>query len=334
MANENLFLQQTPSPHLHSGANLPEAMRDVIFALIPVSLVATFFFKMNAPFLIFVCIITAILTEMAFRSVMRKQYQIWDGSAILTGLLVALCFPAATPWWIGAVATFIAVGFAKELLGGLGWNRFNPALFGRVAVILLAPWITLLNNEFFHWRVSFGGVDAISQATPLALLQAGLPMPNMGQFFFAYPGGGMAETSAFALLLGGAYLLYKKHITWHIPASILATVFIGATVLGQNPFYHLISGGLLLGAIFMATDWVTSPITMKGKIVFGICIGVLVVIFRIVLAPTEGVAFAILIMNAFVPYIDRSTRRLKFGEMAVPAGAKPAVPAKPAVEAK
>lgn len=321
-----LNLQFSSSPHLHSRAQVSTAMRDVIIALIPVSLVATYFFKLNVPFLIFVCIASAMLTEVIFRKILRKPVTLHDGSAILTGLLVALCFSAATPWWMAMVATFIGVGLAKELLGGLGWNRFNPALFGRVSVILLAPWITLLNNEFFHWRVSFPGIDSIAQATPLARLQMGLPLPNMGTFFFGYPGGGIAETSAFALIIGGAYLLYRKHISWHIPVSMLGTVFVGVAILGHNPFFHLVSGGLLLGAFFMATDWVTSPITKKGQIVFGVCIGILVVIFRIVLAPTEGVAFAILIMNAFVPYIDNATRRLKFGETRVPAPVQPGVP--------
>ncbi len=307
----------TSSPHLHSSDNVPRAMRDVIISLIPVSLVAMYFFRLNAIFITLVCIGTAMLTEVLFRRIMRKKPSLQDGSAALTGLFVALCFSAGTSWWLAAMATFIAIGLAKEWTGGLGWNRFNPALFGRVSVILLAPWVGFLNNEFFYWRVNFAGVDTISQATPMSLLQMGLPMPNMGTMFFAYPGGGLAETSAFALLLGAGYLLYKKHITWHIPVSILGTVFIGSVVLGQHPVYHLISGGLLLGAFYMATDWVTSPITQKGKIVFGISIGILVLIFRIVLAPTEGVAFAILIMNAFVPLIDRATRRLKFGEAAM-----------------
>jgi Na+-translocating ferredoxin:NAD+ oxidoreductase subunit D len=199
---KGLNLLLSPSPHLHSRDDVSTAMRDVIISLIPVALVSTYFFKLNVPFLILVCVVTAMLTEVVFRRIMRKESQLKDGSAILTGFLVALCFSAATPWWLAAVATFIAVGLAKEMLGGLGWNRFNPALFGRVSVILLAPWITFLNTEFFHWRVSFPGIDTISQATPLALLQMGLPMPNMGTFFFAYPGGGMAETSAFALCQG------------------------------------------------------------------------------------------------------------------------------------
>ena len=316
-------LMFSSSPHLHSGDTVSSAMKDVTLALIPVSVVAIYFFKANAVFLMLVCILTAMLTEVIFRRAMRKESQLQDGSAVLTGLLIALCFPATASWWIAAAATFIGVGIGKELLGGLGWNRFNPALLGRVSVILFAPWLTLLNNDFSLLKVNFPGLDAISQATPLALLKGGLPMPNLGTLFVAYPGGAMAETSALALLLGGAYLLYRKHINWYIPVSIIATVLIGAAVSGQNPLYHLISGGLLLGALFMATDWVTSPITQKGQIIFGVCIGILIVIFRVFLAPTEGVAFSILIMNAFVPMIDRATRRMKFGETSLPAGLEP-----------
>ncbi|HZK24390.1 MAG TPA: RnfABCDGE type electron transport complex subunit D [Oscillospiraceae bacterium] len=328
---KDLNLQVSSAPHLHAGDQVSTAMRDVTIALMPVTLVACYFFKLNVPFLILVCVVTAIFTEVIFRRAMRKEPQLQDGSAILTGVLVALSFSAATPWWLAAAATFIAVGLAKEFLGGLGWNRFNPALFGRVSVILFAPWLVYLNNEFFYWRVSFPGIDTVTQATPLTMLQMGLPLPNMGTFFIATQGGGIAESSALALLIGGAYLLYKKHITWHIPVSMLATVFVGTAVLGEHPIYHLLSGGLLLGAFFMATDWVTSPITKKGKIIFGVCIGIIVVVFRVLLAPTEGVAFAILIMNAFVPLIDRLTRRKKFGEpvvqrvpQAVPASVKAA----------
>lgn len=322
-------LQVSSSPHLHAGDQVSTAMRDVTLALMPVTLVACYFFKFNVPFLILVCVVTAMFTEVLFRRAMRKKPQLEDGSAILTGVLVALSFSAATPWWLAAAATFIAVGLAKEYLGGLGWNRFNPALFGRVSVILFAPWLVYLNNEFFYWRVSFPGIDSITQATPLTMLQMGLPLPNMGTFFIATQGGGIAESSALALIVGGAYLLYKKHITWQIPVSMLTTVFVGTALLGEHPVYHLLSGGLLLGAFFMATDWVTSPITKKGQIVFGVCIGIIVVVFRVLLAPTEGVAFAILIMNAFVPLIDRLTRRKRFGEQkaqvvqkAVPVGAK------------
>ncbi len=287
-------------------------MKDVIIALIPVTLVAVYFFQTYALFLVTTCLVTAAATEVLFRKLMKKEVTLHDYSALLTGLLVALCFSATTEWWKGALATFIAIGVAKELMGGLGWNRFNPALFGRVSLILLAPWFVPFNVGMSAWSVNLGRIDTISQGTPLAMLQQGMAMPNFAQLFAFYPGGAMAEASALAVLLGGLYLIYKKHIRWHIPLAIMGTVFVLTLIAGQNPFYHLVSGGLMLGAFFMATDWVTCPITDRGKIIFGVAIGVLIVLFRVGLAATEGVAFAILIMNAFVPMIERATRRASF----------------------
>jgi len=159
-----------------------------------------------------------------------------------------------------------------------------------------------------------GSTDVLTQATPLAMLQQGMVMPSYFSMFLGFPGGALGETSAVAILLGGAYLLYKKHISWRIPTAILGTVLVLSVATGGHPVYHMLSGGLMLGAFFMATDWVTSPITARGKTVFGILIGILVVVFRIVMAPTEGVAFSILFMNAFVPLIERFTRRPFFGE--------------------
>ncbi|SMP44963.1 RnfABCDGE type electron transport complex subunit D [Anoxynatronum buryatiense] len=304
----------TPAPHLKSGESVGKAMRDTMIALVPVTLVAVYFFKAYAIFLIVVCMGTAALTEIAFRRFKHQPHRLRDGSALLTGLFVALCYSATTAWWKGALATFIAVGVAKELMGGLGWNRFNPALFGRVAMILLGPWFVDIGTEFMRWNVNFGPVDVMTHATPLAMLHQGLEMPAVGSLFLGFPGGAMGEVSPLALLIGGGYLLYRGHINWRIPGSILCTVFVLAAITGQNPFLHLVTGGLMLGAFFMATDWVTSPITEKGKVVFGVAIGVLIVVFRIGLAPTEGVAFSILIMNAFVPTIEKMTRRLPFSE--------------------
>ncbi len=332
MVDKKLQLTVTPSPHLRSPASVSRAMRDVILALIPVTLVSLWWFKFHAVFLIAVCLATAALTELLFRKVMQKKATLHDGSALVTGLLVALCFGAGTAWWTAVLATFIGIGLAKELMGGLGWNRFNPALFGRLAVIMLVPVFNYVTVTFAPLRPFFGGIDVYTQATPLALLKQGSleQMPGLGSLFLAYPGGALAETSALALLIGGAYLLYKKHISWHIPASIIGAVLIIALLSGEPPLHHLLAGGVLLGAFFMATDWVTSPITPKGKLIFGAAIGVLLMIFRLVLGPTEGMAFSIIIMNGFVPLIDRLTKRPKFGEVPV----KPALtaPAKPAVQ--
>ncbi len=301
------------SPHLRDEGTVTTAMRDVFLALIPVSLAAIYFFKYYAVFLIAVCLVTAVLSELIFRKVLNKKPSLHDWSALVTGLFVALLFPATTPWWKAAIATFIAVGIVKELMGGLGWNLFNPALLGRVSVIILAPLFAVIDEQFAALNVYLGPVDVTTQATPLAMLQQGMEMPALGQLFVAFPGGAMAETSPLLLLVGAAYLFFRQHINWRIPVSILATVVVLTLIAGENPLLHLLTGGIIIGAFFMATDWVTSPFTDSGKIIFGVAIGILIVIFRVGLAPTEGVAFAILIMNGFVPLIERKTARLQFG---------------------
>ncbi|RQD68082.1 MAG: RnfABCDGE type electron transport complex subunit D [Tindallia sp. MSAO_Bac2] len=310
----NPKLNASPAPHIKSDETVGKAMRDTMLALMPVTFVSIYFFRMYAVFFIAVCMGTAALTEIAFRKFQNRRHNLGDGSAILTGLFVALCYSATTAWWKGVLATVIAVGIAKELMGGLGWNRFNPALFGRVSMILLAPWFVNVSTEFMRWNVNFGPVDVMTHATPLAMMHQGLELPGAGSLFLAYPGGAMGEVSPLALILGGLFLLYRGHINWRIPVSIVLTVFVLALLTGHNPFLHMVTGGLMLGAFFMATDWVTSPITEKGKIVFGVAIGILIVVFRIGLAPTEGVAFSILIMNAFVPAIENATKRKPFSE--------------------
>ncbi len=304
----------SPAPHLKAKDTVSSAMFDVIYALMPVTLVSVVLFRYYAVLLIAVCLVTAVLTELLFRKILNKPVTLHDGSAIVTGLLVALLFGPGTPWWTAALATFIAIGLAKELMGGLGWNRFNPALFGRVAVILIYPLFYNVTAAFASLRPYFGPIDTISQATPLAMLMQGADLLPLSHLFFAYAGGSLSETSALAILVGGIFLIYKKHISWHMPAAIIGAVFIMAMVMGENPLYHILAGGVMIGAFFMATDWVTSPITLKGKVIFGVAIGVLLMLFRVLLAPTEGMAFSILLMNAFVPMIDRVTRRPSFSE--------------------
>ena len=334
MLDQELQLTLSPSPHLRSPITVNLAMRDVFIALLPITLVSIFLYKWNAVFLILVCLATAAITELLFRKVLKKKATLADGSAMVTGLLVALCFGPGTAWWTAMLATFIGIGLAKELMGGLGWNRFNPALFGRVAVILIVPIFQYFTAIFAPLKPYLGCLDLETQATPLAMLKQGTLETGIGQLLTWHHGGALGETSALALLIGGAYLIYKKHISWHIPIAIIGTVFVygaiaeGSITLGLA---HVLTGGVLLGALFMATDWVTSPITPKGKIIFGIAIGILLMSFRVLLGPTEGMAFSILIMNAFVPWLDRLTKRPKFGEVpvrkapAVSQGAKPAV---------
>jgi len=319
MGRERTFIVTDP-PHLSSGETVPRAMLDTMLALLPVTLVSVYFYRLNAVFLIAVCLGACVLTDVIARRIKGRRPSVSDLSVFVTGLILALCFSPLTPWWTVVFASILAVGIGKEWMGGLGWNRFNPAAFGRAGVIILAPVTVFLSRQFAGLGVRFPMspevVDSLTGATPLAMMaRAELEIPHL-RLLLAYPsGGGLAETSALALLLGGAYLLYRRHITWHIPVSILATVAVFTAVIGHNPLDHLLVGGLMLGALFMATDWVTSPITNPGRIIFGVMIGLLVVVFRVFLGPTEGVAFAILITNAFVPLIDGLTRRGVFGRV-------------------
>ncbi|MEN1759154.1 RnfABCDGE type electron transport complex subunit D [Anoxynatronum sibiricum] len=303
-------LPVSAAPYLKDDVFIHTAMRDVMIALLPISLVSVYFYKGYALMMIALCMATAAATEVVFRTIRKKPVTLKDGSALLTGLFVALLYqPTASP--VSAVlATVLAVGIAKELAGGLGMNRLNPALFGRVCMIFLAP----LLASVMVGVPNLGSIDVVSKASPLAMLGGGMEMPGYLQMFLAYPGGALSESSPLALLAGGVFLYMKGHINWRVPASIFVTVFVLSLVTGQDPIYHLLSGGLMLGALFMATDWVTAPITTGGKLIFGIAIGFLVMLFRVFLPPTEGVAFSILIMNAFVPVIDKSTRHLAFLE--------------------
>ncbi len=323
--SNGLNLSVTSSPHLRSKDVVRNAMLDVIIALIPISAVAVYFFGVNALFTIAVCMVSAQLTDWAFKAMLGRKNTGFDGSALLTGLLIALCFTVNTSWWTLIIASVIGVGIAKELMGGIGWNRFNPALMGRVSAVLFAPlFLNQVNTTFAPLAFQAAPVDVVTQATPLALIKMGAALPSLGQMFLAFPGGGLAEVSPLALLIGAAFLLIRGHIKWHIPVSIIASVFVMGLIFGGGPVmavYHLFAGGLMLGALFMATDWVTSPVTPKGMLLFGVAIGVLIMVFRLFLSPTEGTAFAILIMNAFVPMIDRLTKRPVFGAAPVKAEA-------------
>jgi electron transport complex protein RnfD len=303
-------LPVSAAPYLKEDVFIQTAMRDVMIALLPVTLVAVYFYRAYAVMLVVVCMATAALTEVVFRMIRGKKATLHDGSALLTGLFVALLYQATASPVSAILATILAVGVAKELSGGLGMNRFNPALFGRVCMIFLAP---LLAGLAFG-SPNLGTIDIVSQASPLAMLGGGMQMPGYLRMFLAYPGGALSESSPLALLAGGGYLFMKGHIRLRVPLAIFATVFVMALVTGQDPIYHLLSGGLMLGAIFMATDWVSAPITVSGRMIFAVGIGFLVMLFRVFLPTTEGVAFSILIMNAFVPIIDKATRHYAFLE--------------------
>ncbi len=306
-------LTYTPPPHLKAEDSVSKAMLDVIIALLPVTIFAILYYRGSALLTIVVCLIAAALTEVAFRKAFNKKPSLNDFSALLTGLLVALCLPPAVDWWIAALATFIGVGIGKELVGGLGLNRFNPALLGRVSVFLIPSLFYSLRPLFQDAGIYAGGVDAVTQGTPLAMSHQGADMSIL-QLLAWNDGGALVEVSPLMVIIGGAYLLYRGHISWRIPATMIATVFVLSILFMENPVNQILLGGVMLGAFFMATDWVTSPITDKGKIIFGIVIGVLVIVFRFLTPAVEGVAFAILIMNAFVPLIEKMTKRPSFSE--------------------
>lgn len=313
MALNNLVV--TPPPHLRGKEETAIAMRDVLIALAPISIAALVAFTYNALFNIAVCVGSCVLFEALARKVRKKKVTLSDLSAVVTGLLLALLFPPRIHWLHLVIASFVAVVVAKELMGGLGRNFFNPALFGFVFVLIGSGFLA-------GWTGSLGflpaGFDGVQAATPLAYLKQGLgdPAPSYLALLFANYGGAISEVGAFWILLGGAYLIYRKVIDWVIPFTILATVFILACIVGSDGLYQILAGGVMLGAFFMATDWVTSPMTTTGQVVFGLIIGVCIVVIRVYGAPAGAVAYSILVGNAFTPLLDRLFKPSRFGERA------------------
>jgi electron transport complex protein RnfD len=314
MSTRNLVI--TPPPHLKQRDAVADAMRDVALALVPVTLVALYFYRLHALITLVLCIGTSVATEIVVRRWLGKKPQISNMSAIVTGWLLALCFSPATAWWTQIIGAVLAVGVAKELMGGLGWNWFNPALFGRIVPIAFSPLFAWIGQLLASTKFQLTMVNTVSQATPLAMLKgrdlAGAP--SVLQLLVAFPGGAMGESSALALIIGGGYLIWRKHISWRVPVSIIGTVFALTLVLGKFPIQQVLSGGLLIAAFFMATDWVTAPVTNNGRLVFGVAIGVLVVLFRVFGAPPEGVGFSILLMNPLAHWLDRVTKPKVFGQ--------------------
>ncbi|MDR1998307.1 MAG: RnfABCDGE type electron transport complex subunit D [Candidatus Margulisbacteria bacterium] len=298
------------SPHLHSGTTTRVLMRDVLIALTPVLLAALYFFRWRALALVLVCVISAVLTELLAARIFKKENKVQDLSAVVTGLLLAFCLPPALPLWMAALGSFFAIFVAKELFGGIGCNIFNPALSGRA--FLLASYASFMTT----WSRP---LDAVTAATPLALAKAGSAVDALtsaaaqaaGQtavyrdLFWGAVAGSLGETSAAAILLGAAYLFCRRVIDWREPFSYLATVALIMFLAGQAVLFHLLAGGLLLGAFFMSNDYTTTPMSTRGKLIFGIGCGILTSVIRLRGGYPEGVCYAILIMNMFVPLIDR-----------------------------
>jgi Na+-translocating ferredoxin:NAD+ oxidoreductase subunit D len=296
----------SPSPHLHKKENTTSIMGDVIIALIPASIASTYFFGLSALSTILVSILAAVLSELVTQIIFKKKILIFDLSAVVTGLLLALTLPPNIPLWAVALASVFSIVVAKEFFGGIGCNIFNPALIGRA--FLLASYPVMMTT----WTKPF---DAVTGPTPLGLLQKASEAGTLASSFFeSIPltdlfwgniAGSLGETSAFCLLLGAAYLLYKRVIGITIPASYIITFALLTLISGQPVVWHLFAGGLILGAFFMATDYATSPMTFWGQIIFGIGIGVFTFIIRFYGGYPEGVCYAILLMNITVPLLDR-----------------------------
>ena len=310
------MLTISASPHLHTSRSVSKCMWHVIVALLPAVACSLYYFGLGAMVVIASSILGCVIVEYAInRWMLRAPSTIGNGSAILTGLLLALNLPSNIPVWIVLIGSVVAIGIGKMSFGGLGCNIWNPALVGRVFLLISFPaqmtsWPVPLENQ---WRY----LDATTGATTLGMLKLGEISPDSVDLWHNALGltaGSLGEVSALALLLGFAWLLVTRVITWHIPVAIFASVALFALAVGDNIGVQLLSGGLMLGAIFMATDYVTSPMSRKGMIVYGVMIGVITVVIRKWGAYPEGVSFAILLMNSFVPLIDRYIKPRKFGE--------------------
>lgn len=300
------------SPHLRDNITTRKIMLDVILALLPAAAAGIWFFGLRAALVILVTVASSVITEYLMRKGLKREQTIADLSAVVTGLLLALNLPPSIPLWIAIVGSVIAIALIKQLFGGLGQNFMNPALGARVILLVAwARWMTLWTEPM---------ADAVASATPLGLLkEEGLMTFSRLDMFWGNIAGCIGETSTFAILLGFAWLLVRRVITWHIPVIFTGTTALLTWVLGPSglftgdPLYHLLSGGLMLGAVFMATDYVTCPVTRKGIVIYAIGCGTLTAVFRLYGNMPEGVSFAIILMNIVAPLIDRHTIPVSFG---------------------
>ena len=311
------------SPHIRSAEDLNRVMYDVVIALLPACGVSVWFFGWQSLIVLVLASVSALVFEAACLKLAGKENiraTVFDGSALITGILVAMNIPVNSPWWMVVTGSFVAVVIAKQVFGGLGYNIFNPALVARVFLLISFP------VQMTHWiQPSYFTGEAITAATPLGMLKTeGLAVMQQTyghmDLLVGRVGGSMGEMSALALLLGALFLLARRVISWEIPVSVLGTLAAFTGIFWMinperyaDPVFHLLSGGAILGACFMATDMVTSPLTRKGMLIFGFGIGLLTAIIRLFGGYPEGISFAILIMNAVVPLIDRVTAPKKFG---------------------
>ncbi len=329
MENKEQLKIVSSAPHVHSGDSVRKIMSSVILALAPAFAAALYFFGWDALRLVIVCVASCIIAEAIARKIMKRDHGIDDLSAVVTGILLAFNLPPGLPSWMAVVGSIFAIVIAKQLFGGIGYNPFNPALIGRVFLLISFP---AQMTTWSQWRIILPapGVDALTTATPLGFLKTSLgtsgAMPysfdlaTAWQFFIGARNGCIGEVSIIALLIGAIYLLWRRCIYWQVPVSFIGTVAVFAGILWlidpskhMNPLFHVLAGGVVLGAFFMATDMVTSPVTKTGMLIFGAGCGVITMTIRMWGGYPEGVSFAILIMNAVTPLLNRATRPRVFG---------------------
>lgn len=301
------------APHVRCAKSTKQLMADVVIALMPALVAAIYFFGLPALVHTLVCVASCLFFEWIWEKAFKLPSTIGDFSAVITGILIAFNMPVSAPYWLGITGSAFAILVVKMFFGGLGNNFVNPALAGRVFMLLCWP-VLMTGWTTPQFNMSFV-TDAVSTATPLgALAEGGETAFSYAQLFFGNIGGCMGEVSALAILIGFVYLLVRKVITWKIPVIYIVTVYILSTVLGENGLYHILSGGLMLGAVFMATDYVTSPMSGTGHIVYAIGLGILTVVIRIYGALPEGVSYSILLMNIVTPLIDTYTKNRIYGK--------------------
>lgn len=324
------FLTVSPSPHIHAENSVQKLMYGVIIAMLPALLISFYVFGIGAIFVTLLAVVSCVVAEYALtKYLLKKEPSIIDGSAVITGILLAFNVPSSLPWWAIIIGSLVAIGIGKTAFGGLGNNPFNPALVGRVFLLISFP--VPMTNWPVPFISRFQFLDATTGATPLAIIKEGIDagtpisqltteIPSYLSMMIGGLGGSIGEISAVGLILGFIYMLWKKIITWHTPIAMLATIVIFTGMLWvinperfMDPVFHLLTGGVMLGAFFMATDYVTSPMTTKGMLIYGFGIGFLTVVIRTFGAYPEGVSFAILIMNGFVPLMNKYIKPKRFG---------------------
>ena len=304
-------LNVSPSPHIRDNATTSTIMRDVLIGLAPAMIAAVVIFGFRALLMTAVCVAACIIFEYGTERILGRENTISDLSAVVTGVILSFNLPVQLPLWMAVVGCFFAIVIVKQLFGGIGNNFANPAIAARIFLLLS------FSQPMTTWLQVEGGraVQGVYGATPLALISAGdtANLPSVMEMLLGTRGGCMGETCAIALILGGVYMIWKKVITPTIPLAFIGGVFVLSLLFGVNPVYELLGGGLMLGAFFMATDYTTSPITEKGKIIFGLGCALITMVIRVFGSYPEGVSYSILLMNIITPHINRMVRNKAFG---------------------